>query len=496
MAHSYSKNCPFASLDDIAGKKITIMGLGLNGGGVASALFFARYGAFVTITDMKTPQELEPSVQKIKNAAGIDQSKIRFVLGTHNIEDFANADCVIKNPGVKFEGNKFLAVSKAIETDLSIFLRFTKAPIIAVTGSKGKSSTVSCIHYALCKAGFNAFLGGNITVSPLTFLEQTNAQTPVVLELSSWQLADLRGRAVLKPHIALITTIVPDHLNWYGTMDLYVQDKKLIYQDLGANDYLFCKANDEWGDVFAKECAQCTKAKIVRYNVQDACSTELLPQKLLVPGKHMRQNVYNAALVLRVMGVKNAQIKEILATYAGIEHRLECFYTHKGLRFFNDSASTVPDASIAALDAFDESVIFIAGGTDKQCNMAQLANTYKIASKTGKLQRLYLLAGTATDKLLPLLNGTVAKNCIAGVYNSLEALLLDLQNDLRGSAACTTCNENGGASAKNANTEGAQGQTLSAKVVVFSPGATSFGMFKNEFDRGNTYKALVQKIFV
>ena len=201
MPHSYSKICPFSSLESIKGKNVLIMGLGLNGGGLASVLFFSRYGANVTVTDMKTEQDLKASIEEIEHSLGADSAKIRYVLGEHRIEDFENTDCVIKNPGVKYENNKYLAAAKNIETDISIFLRFSKAPIIAVTGSKGKSSTVSAIHYGLEQAGFKTFLGGNITVSPLTFLEETTENTPVVLELSSWQLADLRGRGILKPEL-------------------------------------------------------------------------------------------------------------------------------------------------------------------------------------------------------------------------------------------------------------------------------------------------------
>ena len=168
--HVYSRECAFKSIEDIKGKKVTIMGLGLNGGGEAAVRFFVNKGAQVTITDMKTEQQLAATIERLENDEKLDMSLVTWRLGEHRIEDFANADCVIKNPGVKYEGNRFLAAAKAIESDLSIFLRFTNCPIIAVTGSKGKSSTVSAIYYGLKEAGYKAFLGGNITVSPLTFL--------------------------------------------------------------------------------------------------------------------------------------------------------------------------------------------------------------------------------------------------------------------------------------------------------------------------------------
>lgn len=175
------------AIEDINGMKVTVMGLGLNGGGLASAIFFARHGADVTVTDMKDANFLRASLNSLK-----EFPDIKIVLGRHEISDFENADMVIKNPGVKREGNIFLAAAKKIETDISIFLQLTKAPIIAVTGSKGKSSTVSALHYGFKALGYES-LGGNITVSPLTFWDKVTETTPVVLELSSFQLNDLRS---------------------------------------------------------------------------------------------------------------------------------------------------------------------------------------------------------------------------------------------------------------------------------------------------------------
>ena len=208
-------NPPFSTLADIAGLRVTVMGLGLNGGGLASARFFARHGAEVTVTDMKSAAELAPSIEALA-----EFTAIRFVLGTHELDDFSNADMVLKNPGVKLAGNRYLESAKSIESDVSVFLRLSQAPVLAVTGSKGKSSTVSALHYGMKQLGYPVFLGGNITVSPLSFLEETGPDTPVVLELSSWQLADLRGRGLLKPRVALITPIMSDHQNWYGSMEI------------------------------------------------------------------------------------------------------------------------------------------------------------------------------------------------------------------------------------------------------------------------------------
>ena len=527
--YSYPPGCSITSLEDIAGKRVTIMGLGLNGGGEAATRFFLKHGALVTVTDMKTKAELSRTLRNLTPDMRMYGKRVKFVLGGHKETDFSSADIVIKNPGVKIQGNRYLAAAKAIETDLSIFLALTKAPIIAVTGSKGKSSTVSAIHHGLRAAGFNAFLGGNITVSPLTFLEDTDETTPVVLELSSWQLADLRGRGLLKPKVSLITTIVPDHQNWYGSMEAYVADKKLIYADQAANQWTIC-GTDSWGEEFASE----TKGRVLRYATaplpteqlpnftnggcwldaagrgwvalpteqfpnfaQNAgarapgqvCQPQLVLDKLLVPGLHSRQNALNAALVLALIQVPPKRIREVMAQWNGISHRLEFFHSWNiflretgcllEYRFFNDSAATVPEAAAAAATSFSTPVQLICGGTDKDLDFAPLVERLKEKPPAN----LHLLAGTATDKLIPLL--IQAGISFRGPYRSLDQLLMELKRYLEANAA------------RFASQLKLTAGTLQSDFipVVFSPGATSFGLFQNEFHRGDSFKKLVKNIF-
>ncbi|MBQ1794319.1 MAG: UDP-N-acetylmuramoyl-L-alanine--D-glutamate ligase [Treponema sp.] len=518
----YPEGCAFNTLEDIRGKKITVMGLGLNGGGEACVRFFLRHGAFVTITDMKTSEQLAPTIKRLNSDPDLDKDRFTYVLGEHRIEDFAEADCVIKNPGVKIQGNKYLAAAKRIESDISIFLHFTKAPIIAVTGSKGKSSTVSALDFSLRNAGYKSFLGGNITVSPLTFLEKTDGTTPVVLELSSWQLADLRGRKALKPKIAIITKIMPDHQNWYGSMESYVNDKKLIYADQGPEDYTILDFDEDdylkdcrspepgckcWGDVFAKE----TKGTVLRYSKfqlpkdvfgayqakedrstvgyihlpGDSEGRKVMGQ-LQVPGEHMKTNVLNAALALSLMNVAPEQILSIVGIWKGITHRLERFHEwqspESGIKvsFYNDSCATVPEAAAAASQAFARKVILLTGGTDKNLNFEPLAKVLRgEGGAEAKYQPLqtYLLAGSGTDKLLARLADP--KQCL-GPFESLEIMLGVLKANLQNPSADRVYKFY---------------PDDDPIPVVFSPGATSFGMFSNEFDRGNKFKDAVKQIF-
>lgn len=455
-------------LNDIQGLRITIMGLGLNGGGVASARFFAERGASVTVTDTKDEKTLSESI------AALSAYNIRYVLGRHEESDFSSADLVIKNPAVRPD-NQYLRHAKAVETDLSLFLRFCPAHIAAITGSKGKSTTATALAWILNKSGIKAFLGGNITVSPLGFLDEARPQDVVVLELSSWQLGDLRGKGVLKPDVATLTRIVPDHLDRYGTMDAYVADKRLIYADQNNRDWTVYDIDDPYGRSFAAE----TKAVKLAYGkelppgicgiaIPDAtgpciatlpgiASAELVPETLLVPGAHNRRNIAAAAIAAWTLKADPQAIAAAAATFTGVEHRLEPIRDRRGVRWYNDSAATVPEATKAAIEAFKEPVILITGGTDKKLDFRVTRSAY------GKVAGLVLLSGTGTEKIRALLDADSIPYC--GPFDDIGKAVAQ--------------------AAKMAKP---------GYIAVLSPGCTSFGMFKNEFDRGRRYKAAVNSL--
>ncbi|MEL3908784.1 MAG: UDP-N-acetylmuramoyl-L-alanine--D-glutamate ligase [Treponemataceae bacterium] len=477
------------NINDAKNLNVTVMGLGLNGGGLATAIFFAKLGSQVTVTDLKDKNFLHSSIEKLKPFPNI-----RFVLGRHEEKDFVNADLVIKNPGVKRKGNKFLSLAKKIETDISIFLQITNAPILAVTGSKGKSSTVSALHYGLVKAGYNSFLGGNITVSPLSFYEKVKEDTPVVLELSSFQLNDLHECNFFKPHISILTPIYNDHQNWYdNNMQEYVADKKVIYKNQNKNDFTICNAEQSWGFEFANEtkavlgfysareksiCAKLPKnAMQVFFNEKDEGILKtsrseilLLPAETKVISFPLKQNLLNAAFAMYLYGVKPELIPSIMQNYKGLEYRLELFHEYGNLQFYDDTTATVPEATVSALSAFEnprfEKPIWIGGGTDKNLDFTQLGIEAK------KAKAIFLLPGTATD----LLKLELKKNGLDYFdgFDTLEALLLEVKKYLKTNSI----------------------KTQNKKVpIVLSPGAASFGLFKNEFDRGQQFKTLVKSLF-
>jgi UDP-N-acetylmuramoylalanine--D-glutamate ligase len=459
---------PIKTAESISGLKATVMGLGLNGGGLASARFLAERGALVTVTDMKDEAALAPSM------AALEGLGIRYVLGRHEMADFEGADLVVKNPAVRPD-SPYLRAAKSVETDLSLFLRLTRSPILAVTGSKGKSTVSSAMNRGLVEAGYRAFLGGNIAVSPLGFIGETGPDTPVVLELSSWQLADMRGMGVLRPKVAVLTSIMPDHMNRYSSMEEYVADKRLIYADQGPDCFTVCNRDQGWGRSFAAE----TRGSVLWYSDRDedlagawledagsrprgfyraapgAPAEEILGDELLVPGAHQRKNLLAASLALRAFGLPAAAIEKAMAGFPGVEHRLEFFAESGGVRWYNDSAATIPQAVGAALRSFDCPLVLITGGTDKNLDFEPLRADIRRASE------IVLLAGSGTDKLRALLDGEGIP--YAGPYAELGAAV-----------------------------EEAGRRARSGGVVLLSPGCTSFGMFLHEFDRGAKFKETVR----
>jgi len=487
--------CMKLKLEDIKGMKVLIMGLGLNGGGLESARFFAEKGADVLVTDIKDEVHLSSSVASLSHF-----KNIHFHLGFHDRSDFRDADLVIKNPGVKREGNEYLSVAKWIESDVAVFASLSPSPIIAVTGTKGKSFTSTAIHYCLSRLGVQAFLAGNLGVSPLRYLESVKTDTPCVMELSSWQLADLKNCEDFHPHIAVVTPIMKDHQNWYGNMESYVKDKSIIYQRQEKNDFLLLNRDDVWSSRMAKDA----RAKVCWYTKKAECGVEekeryayideagrgillcegtervlLTKDSVKVKGIEARQNLLNAALVAYLMGFDVNCIREVVEDFEGIEHRMECFLqTKNNITFYNDSAATIPEASCVAISAFLDSSsskakavkntaesensschpIWIGGGTDKLLDFSPLAKVVKNAKK------IFLLKGSATEKMLKIFDAEQID--YYGPYEDLEVLLAELKREVR-----------------------------AGDNVVFSPASASFELFKNEFDRGNTFKRLVQEMF-
>lgn len=453
--------------------RVTVMGLGIHGGGLASALFFARRGARVTVTDLRAREVLSEPIEQLR------EYSIRYVLEKHDEADFAGADLVIKNPAVP-PSSPYLQVAReagvAVETDLSVFLFLARNPILAVTGSKGKSTTASAIAHGLARVFPGARLGGNITVSPLAFLDDLAPDAPVVLELSSWQLADLKGRGLLAPVVSAFTLILPDHLDKYSGMDEYVADKTAIFREQGPAQNAIFNLDDPWQRDFPAQtrarpffysaralpggkCGAWLEGAAGRSRLAPGGAEESILGASRIPGAHNRMNLLCAGLTLRLFGVAADVARAALAEFPGVEHRLEMFREWEGIRFYNDSAATIPHATVQALKALPGPIVLITGGTDKNIDFSPLGETARTP------RAIVLLAGTATEKIRAVLDAQGVR--YEGPFASLrEAVDVGIER------------------ARDAMTD--QGVS-----ILFSPGCTSFGMFLNEFDRGRKFKETV-----
>ncbi|MFA5925592.1 MAG: UDP-N-acetylmuramoyl-L-alanine--D-glutamate ligase [Parcubacteria group bacterium] len=462
---------------DFKGKKITVMGIGLHGGGVATVRFFAESGARVIATDMKTEKELRSSLDKLA-----DLKNITFVFGQHRMEDFENVDMIVKGPSVPWTSKHIQAALKKkipVEMDSSIFFKFCKLPIIGVTGTKGKTTTSALIAAILENAGEKTFTAGIGRQPVLDILEEIGEEKKgvVVFELSSWRLSAL-GRAALSPHIAVITNILPDHLNYYGTMEKYIADKKNIFLNQKAEDYFVLNYDNENSRILADEAkskkifftataetdtpddfAGVKEGKIFfRYAEGEKIICDL--NDINIRGGHNIHNVLAAAGAASVYGVSPENICEAIKSFKGVSHRLEIVREKDGIKFINDTAATTPDAAIAGINSFSESIILIAGGADKKLDFPGLSKAI-----SEKVDKVIFLKGEATEKIKAEIKKIGAEDKIDGEFGSMEEAVIRARDIA----------EPGG-------------------IVLLSPGAASFGLFLNEFDRGDKFREAVEKL--
>ncbi|MBI2482088.1 MAG: UDP-N-acetylmuramoyl-L-alanine--D-glutamate ligase [Candidatus Vogelbacteria bacterium] len=456
--------------DYFKGKKVTVMGLGLLGRGIGVIKFLADCGVDILVTDLKTRKQLAPALKQLSK-----YKNIKYVLGEHRLEDFQNKNLIIRAPNAPLD-SPYLAEAKKnnieIEQDASLFVKLVPASvkIVGITGTRGKS-TVTHLLYKILQSALRrgsgqknrkVFLGGNVRgVATLPLLKKIKAGDIVVLELDSWQLQSF-GDNKLSPHLAIFTTFMVDHLNYYaGDMKRYWADKvnNFKYQKRGDTLILGNQVKKQKSKVKIKSKLIIPKAK--------------LPTgwQLKIPGVHNEYNAMLAVVAARELGVKDQVIKKVLVDFKGLPGRLELIKEVKGVKYYNDTTATTPDAVMAAVhtlskgESFKQSprthlgkIILIGGGTDKGLDFKRYA---QIVPKY--LKGLVLFKGTATDKILAVLPKKL-KFPVTVVESMKEALR--------------------------------QAEDLATRgdLVLLSPGAASFGIFRNEFDRGGQFNNLVKKI--
>ena len=462
------------------GKRVLVMGLGLHGGGLGVTRWLIGQGAEVTVTDLKTAEQLRASV------AALVGQPVRFVLGRHDAADFATADLVIRNPGVPSQ-SPYLQIARdhgvPVEMEMGLFFHLCPAPILAVTGTKGKTTVTSLTGAIIRRSRPDAVIAGNIAggsqqwhgdLPALELLPHIHADTPVILELSSWQLEGLSVNSA--PHIAAVTNVLPDHLNRYASMADYAASKVLIFEHQRPSDTVVLNydnaitcgfaaeapAKVAW---FSRKCAvqgAFLAGDEIRWQWRGEVTSLASLADVRIPGLHNVENVLAAAALAMVWGASPQDVRAAIREFPGVPHRLEFVAQVGGVRYYDDTTATTPDATIGALEAFsvDVPIILIAGGSDKGLDYAQVARA--IAQR---VKSVVLLGGAGTDKIESALRAWHAGDRIAGRFDSMEKAV---------------------ASARQLATPG--------DVVLLSPACASFGMFANEFQRGDQFKQLVKDL--
>ena len=438
-------------------KKITVMGLGLLGRGINIVKFLAKHGAQLTVTDLKSESELGPSLEVLRV-----YQNITYVLGEHRLRDFCNVDMIIKAAGVSLNSPYIEEARKhniPVEMDASLFAKLTDATLIGVTGTRGKSTTTQLLYEILKKDAMNntrnVFLGGNVRgVATLPLLEVAGKSDLVVLELDSWQLQGF-GEANISPHIAVFTNFLFDHMNYYGgDMKLYFNDKANIFQHQGTEDYLVVSKE---ADVVIKERYK----KLIRSTVIIASTTEVSNDwNIHIPGLHNKKNIALAVRAARILGVAEQVIKTAVEHFNGIPGRLEYVRTVRGIQIFNDTTATTPDATLAGLQALskNKNIVLIMGGSDKELDMTPLL--HKLVEYCKKI---ILLPGSGSERI---------KEKLMQISELKTEEVDGLRTAL--SMAMTVASD--------------------GDIVLLSPAFASFGLFKNEYDRGDQFVEYVKKI--
>ena len=456
----------------LSGQRVTVMGLGRFGGGVGAVQFLLQRGARVTVTDLQSRTELEQSL------AEIDLPQLEgLVLECHREEDFRNADLIVVNPAVRRTENRYIrtAVEAGIPltSEMNLFWQFCRGKKLVVTGSVGKSTTAKLIHDSLCAAGIPARLGGNIGISLLPEVELIQPNDWIVLELSSFQLADL-ARIHAAPEVSVITNFFPNHLDWHGTLAAYRRAKQAASTWQSSSSVAVLNADDPGVWTWPTEAARVGFGTTLPDN---ACGVRIDERFLLVNNKGRTQNINTesfasslqaphqrlncaaavAALTFGV-GIEPERFLTAFEVYQPLRHRLEHVAEIDGRMFLNDSKATTPEATCAALRTLSSPVILIAGGQDKGVDLSVLA-----AEIGGHAKAVALIGPTAA----------VLKK---GIRRSWPEFPVHLAKDLEDALAWSLARSQRG------------------DAILLSPGCASHGEFANYEDRGETFCRLIQAL--
>jgi UDP-N-acetylmuramoylalanine--D-glutamate ligase len=458
---------------ELVGKRVVILGLARQG--VALARFLAHVGVKVTVSDLQDEAALADAMAELSDLP------IRYVLGEHPHSLLDKADLLCLSGGVPVDVPIVAEARRRgvpLSNDAQIFVEHCPTPVIGITGSAGKTTTTALVGEMCRTAGFRTWVGGNIGNPLITDLDQIRSDDKVVMELSSFQLELM----TTSPHVAAVLNITPNHLDRHETMEAYSAAKRNIVAHQGPEDFAVLG----YDDANARALALDTAAQLYWFSggaeveqgafktngsltlrMDDHDRTICYASEVKLLGRHNLLNVLAASAIAGLTGVTLASVRKVATTFTGVEHRLELVRELGGVRWYDDSIATAPERSLAALRSFDNPIVLLAGGRDKELPWGEFA-------------------GEATHRVRHLVTFGEAGPMIARVVKrSLNGGAGQPGLTLEGITQVETMEE---------AVEVAARLVQSGDVVLLSPGGTSFDAFQDFAQRGDRFKELVRNL--
>ena len=446
---------------DLHGKRVLVVGLGKSG--VASALFLKAHGARVTVSDTKTGDELHSEIPVL-----LDHG-ITVETGGHGERTFRGQDLIVVSPGIPLDAPALVqarALGGSVIGEMELAARFLRGPIVAITGSNGKTTTTTLTGEIMTAGGFSALVGGNIGTPAIALAERATPESVIVLEVSSFQLETIHS---FRPKVAVILNVTPDHLDRHRTFEAYVDAKARILENQQSADLAVLNAADPTCVAMAAR----TKAQVFWFSRQKEVQQGawvldgnilfregaqqreiMLVSEIPLKGAHNLENVLAAVCAGALMGCAAEKIRQAVREFKAVEHRLEHVATIRGVDYYNDSKATNVDATIKALESFPANIHLILGGKDKGSDYTLLNDLLR-----QRVKRVYTI-GAAAAKIESQIKG-------------VEVVHADtVENALR-----------------KANAVAEPGD-----VVLLAPACASFDMFESFEHRGKVFKEEVSRL--
>lgn len=457
----------------IKGKKIAIIGMGVSN--IPLLDYFHNFNTSVTIFDQNEISKINSNAIK-----KINEYNFKIVTGKLALDELIGFDIIFRSPSCRPDTPQIIAEVERgaiLTSEIEMVLKLCPGKIIGITGTEGKTTTTSIIYQIIQYSGKKCFLGGNIGKPIFTQIHDMTPDDIIVLELSSFQLMDID----ISPEISVVTNIYPDHLNVHKSYEEYRETKKNIFKFQDNNGITILNYDNEFTRDFAKE----VKGKVIFFSSKEKLQEGFIYDKMDETIKYCKEGLRRHVLKredIKLKGIHNyenicaalaatssivdieTQIKAI-KEFNGVAHRLEFVKEINGAKWYNDSIGTSPASTIAGLNAFDENIILLAGGSDKGLDYTEVGE--KIAEKVSTL----ILTGPTAAKIEEATKRALAKN---------SNKLLEIYH-------CTDLQE----AVKLANKK-----TKIGDVVLLSPASASFDAFKNFEERGNKFKEYVNNLLI